>query len=188
MLTQLSRNWWLLALRGVAAIIFGILAFVWPGVTLLVLVLFFGAYALVDGVFAIIAAFKNRKTDDRWWVMLLIGVVSIAAGLIAFFIPEAAAFALLAVIAAWAILSGALGIIAAIRLRKEIEGEWLMVLAGVLSILFGILLVWNPLAGLVAIVYLVGAYSIVNGILLLALAWKVKGLGTAPQGMTASAA
>lgn len=184
MLTQMTHNWWAVALRGVIAILFGVTAFVWPGLTLEILVLFFGAYAVVDGVFAIIAAFTNRAGHDRWWVLLLEGLVGIAAGLIAFLRPGLATLALLLVIAAWAIVTGILEIAAAIRLREEIQGEWLLALSGIASLVFGVLLILFPSTGALTITLLIGAYAIVFGVTLLALGLRLRKRGTLHHGAT----
>jgi uncharacterized membrane protein HdeD (DUF308 family) len=174
-LRTLGRNWWALALRGVAAILFGILAFAWPGITLFVLVLFFGAYMLVDGIFAIVAAVRAAGEEDRWWLLLIEGILGVLAGLVAFFWPGLTALALLYFIAAWAIVTGIMEIVAAIRLRQEIEGEWALGLSGLLSVIFGILLVVLPApAGLLSLVWLVGAYAVATGVLLLILAFRVR--------------
>jgi uncharacterized membrane protein HdeD (DUF308 family) len=137
MIDTLSRYWWLLAIRGVAAILFGIAAFLWPAITLAVLVLLFGAYSLVDGIFAVIAGIATRKEQERWWMMILEGLAGIVIGVITFLYPGITALILLYFIAAWSIVTGAFEVAAAIRLRKEIEGEWLLGLAGFASILFG---------------------------------------------------
>src|SRR5262245_11439403 len=131
MVAMLARNWWVLAIRGVAAILFGIGAFVWPGLTLAVLVLLFGAYALVDGVFAVVAGIAAYGQQERWWMMLLEGLAGIVIGILTFAWPGVTALVLLYFIAAWSIVTGAFEIAAAIRLRKEIEGEWALALAGV---------------------------------------------------------
>ena len=175
MVMTLAHNWWVLALRGLCAIIFGILAFVWPGVTLGVLVLLYGAYALVDGVLAIIAALSKRQGSGLpWWALLLEGLLGIAAGLVAFVWPGITALFLLFLIAAWAIVTGIFEIIAAIRLRKEIEGELWLALSGIVSILFGVLLFVRPGAGALTVVWLIGTYAIFFGIFLLALAFRLK--------------
>jgi uncharacterized membrane protein HdeD (DUF308 family) len=174
-LPVLARNWWALVLRGLAAILFGILAFAWPGITLFVLVLFFGAYMLVDGIFAIVAAVRAAGEEDRWWLLLIQGTLGVLAGLVAIFWPGLTALALLYFIAAWAIVTGIMEIVAAIRLRREIEGEWALALSGALSVLFGVLLVVLPApAGLLSLVWLIGAYAVATGVLLLILAFRVR--------------
>ena len=175
MVTTLAQNWWTLVLRGVAAVIFGILAYVWPGITFTVLVLFFGAYALWDGVFALIAAFRTQA--ERRWPLVLEGLVGIAAGVLTFIWPGAATLALLIIIGAWAFVTGIFEIVAAIRLREEIEGEWLLLVSGLLSVLFGIAIAIWPAAGLVAVTWLIGAYSIVFGILLIVLGFRLRNWG-----------
>jgi uncharacterized membrane protein HdeD (DUF308 family) len=174
-LRTLGRNWWALALRGVAAILLGILAFAWPGITLFVLVLFFGAYMLVDGIFAIVAAVRAAGEEDRWWLLLIEGILGVLAGLVAFFWPGLTALALLYFIAAWAIVTGIMEIVAAVRLRQEIDGEWALGLSGLLSVIFGVLLVVLPApAGLLSLVWLIGAYAVATGVLLLILAFRVR--------------
>src|SRR5947209_11202395 len=155
---SLAKNWWGLALRGVAAMIFGVLALVLPGVTLAVLVLLFGGYALVEGVLNVIAAVRGRGDDQPWWALLLEGLVSIAAGIVAFVVPGVTELALLYIIAAWAIVTGALEIVAAIRLRRRITGEAWLVLNGILSIVFGALTMLAPGAGALSLAWLTGAY------------------------------
>lgn len=172
MVNNLSQSWWTLVLRGLAAVLFGILAYIWPDLTFTVLVLLFGAYALWDGVFALISAF--RAPGDRRWPLILEGLVGIAAGLVTFFWPGAATLAILTVIAAWAIITGVFEIIGAIRLREEIEGEWLLLLSGLLSVLFGIALVVWPVAGLVAVTWMIGFYAIMFGILLMVLGFRLR--------------
>jgi uncharacterized membrane protein HdeD (DUF308 family) len=176
MLADLARNWWLLAIRGAAAILFGIGAFLWPGITLAVLVLLFGAYSLVDGIFAVIAGIAARKEQERWWMMVLEGLAGIIIGVITFVYPGVTALVLLYLIAAWSIITGVFEIAAAIRLRQEIEGEWLLILAGILSIIFGVLLVVLPGPGALALIWLIGSYAIVFGILLLVLAFRLRSL------------
>lgn len=176
MLNNLSKYWWLFALRGVFSIIFGILAFVWPGITLGALVILFGVYALIDGVSTLVAAVSGRSENDRWWVMLLEGLVGVAAGVLTFLWPAITAMILLFLIAFWALFTGVLEIIAAIRLRKEIENEWVLGLIGVLSILFGIVMLVNPGAGALALIWVIGSYAILFGVLLLYLAYKVHGM------------
>jgi uncharacterized membrane protein HdeD (DUF308 family) len=174
MLVLLTRNWWALALRGLAGIIFGIIAFLWPGITLTALVLLFGAFAITDGIFAIIAAVNASGRERKWWLLLLQGILGILAGIVAFIMPGITALFLLYLIAAWAIVTGGFAIGAAIRLRKEITGEWLMVLGGIAAVLFGVLLVLFPGAGALAVVWWIGAFALVYGALLLALGLRLR--------------
>jgi uncharacterized membrane protein HdeD (DUF308 family) len=176
MLVFHTGNWWLLALRGLAAVVFGVLAFIWPRITLTALVFLFGAYALVDGAFAIVASIRAPKEFKRWWVLLLEGILSVIAGVLAFVLPGITALVLLVLIASWAIVTGIFEIVGAIQLRKQITGEWLLALSGVFSVLFGIVLLWNPIAGALAVVWLIGAYAIVFGVLMLALAFRLRGV------------
>jgi uncharacterized membrane protein HdeD (DUF308 family) len=176
MLIVFTSSWWALALRGLAAVIFGILAFIWPHITLTALVFLFGAYALIDGVLAIIAGIKSHGEVNRWWLLLIEGILSVAAGIFAFVAPPITAFILLILIASWAIVTGAFEIGAAIQLRKYIKGEWLLALSGVISILFGAALLYNPVAGALAVVWIIGAYAIVFGVMLIALGFRLRGL------------
>ncbi len=171
----LSRGWWLLLLRGLAAIAFGLLTFFRPGISLAALVLVFGVYALVDGVLDVWNAIAGRKDNDHWWVLLIGGLLGIVVGFITLTTPGITALALLFYIAIWAIARGVLEIVAAIRLRKEIEGEWLLVLAGLASVLFGVLLITRPGAGALAVLWLIGGYALVFGIITVMLAFKARG-------------
>jgi uncharacterized membrane protein HdeD (DUF308 family) len=169
-----SRFWWTLLLRGLVAILFGILAFIWPGVTLSALVLLFGAYALVDGLAAIVVGIRDYGERQRWWATLLGGLVSVGAGVVTFLMPGLTALALLSVIAFWAIFRGVLDIVAAIRLRHVIEGEWLLGLCGVLSIAFGVMMVLFPGAGALAVIWWIAAFALLLGLMLVTLAFKLK--------------
>lgn len=171
---SLAKNWWLVLLRGVLAILFGLAAFLWPGLTLLVLITFFGVYALADGVLAIVTGVTRAKNSPRWWLFLLEGLVSIGAGLIALIWPGLATAILLGIIAGWAVITGVFEIAAAIRLRREISNEWLLMLGGLLSIVFGVLLVLQPAAGGLFLIWLIGAYALVFGVLLIALGLRLK--------------
>jgi uncharacterized membrane protein HdeD (DUF308 family) len=182
-LPLLTRNWWALALRGLAAILFGVLAFAWPGITLLVLIIFFGAYMLVDGIFAIVAAVRAAGEEARWWLLLLEGVLGVVVGLVAFFWPGLTALALLYLVAAWAIVTGIMEIAAAIRLRREVVGEWALILGGAFSVLFGVLLVVIPArAGLLSLTWLIGVYAVVFGVLQVILAFRVRNAPSSAAG------
>jgi uncharacterized membrane protein HdeD (DUF308 family) len=175
MLDDLARNWWAIALRGLVAILFGLLAIAWPGVTITVLVLFFGAYVLVDGLLAIVSAIRSARAGRRWGAFVLEGIASAGIGIISLLWPAITALALVLLVATWAIVTGILEIVAAVQLRRELTNEWLLGLAGVVSILFGLLLAIMPGAGAVALVWLIGAYAVLFGILLLALALRLRG-------------
>ena len=170
----LARNWWAIALRGVAAVVFGVLALLLPGTTLAALVLLFGAYAIVEGVFSLIAAVRGR-TDEPRWLLALQAIASIAAGFVAFLWPGLTALVLLYVIAAWALVIGVLQIVAAVRLHSRIRGEGWLVLSGILSMIFGVLMMWAPGAGALALVLWIGSYAIVFGALLIVLAFRLRG-------------
>jgi len=168
------HNWWVLALRGLAAVLFGILAFIWPGITIFTLVLLFGAYALVNGILALVISFKGPRRIRRFGSLIFGGLISVAAGVIAFIWPGMTAFSLVIVIAAWAIVNGIAEIVAAIRLRKEITGEWLLVVAGIASILFGIALFLNPFIGALVLVWWIGGFTFAFGILLIVLGFRMR--------------
>ena len=180
----LRRNWWLLALRGLAAVIFGVLAFAWPGITLLSLIWLFGAFALVNGILSLVLATKAPKGYPRFGSLILGGLLGILAGLLTFVMPGITALGLLILIAAWALVTGILEIVAAIKLRKTITGEWMLILAGLASVAFGILLILQPAAGALVMVLWIGAYALVFGILLFVLAFKMRSLGK--EGFTAA--
>ena len=174
MWSDLGRNWGWIVVRGIAAVIFGVLALVLPGVTLAALVLLWGAYALADGIIALIAAFRIRDRGKPFWALLVVGILGIAAGILTFIWPGMTAIVLLAFIAAWSLVMGIFQIIAAVRLRKSIENEWLLGLSGLLSVIFGVLMLINPGAGALAVIWVIGAYAIVFGVLLIALGLKLR--------------
>jgi uncharacterized membrane protein HdeD (DUF308 family) len=174
---RLSLNWSALAARGVVAIVFGIVAFLLPGVTLAALILLFAAYALVDGVSHLVTAFRHRASTGPDWLLVLGGVAGIAAGIVAAFLPGITALFLVTLIGAWAIVTGVTEVIAAYRLRKEIQGEWLLALNGVVSVIFGIYLWLFPGAGAIALVWIIAAFAIISGIILLMLAIRMRSLG-----------
>ena len=169
----LARYWWLILLRGIAAIVFGILAFIWPGLTLVTLILFYGAFVLVDGVLALAHAVMGGGMGSRWW-LALIGVAGIAAGILTFLWPGVTALVLLFFIAGWSIALGVFQIVGAIRLRKEIDNEWTLILGGVLSVLFGLALLIAPGTGALALIWVIGAYAIVFGVLYVMFALKLR--------------
>jgi uncharacterized membrane protein HdeD (DUF308 family) len=164
MMEALARRWWAVALRGVSAILFGAIALAMPGITLVTLILLFGAFTLVHGVVALFARHIAQ------------GLVGIAVGLVAFLWPGLTGVAFLFLIAAWSIVTGVFEIVAGIRLRKVISGEWMLVLGGVLSVLFGVFVAMRPGAGALAIIWLIGAYAIVFGFMLVGLSLRLKGL------------
>jgi uncharacterized membrane protein HdeD (DUF308 family) len=172
--TQLASNWWALALRGVLSILVGVLALSRPGVTLTAIVLLIAAYMFVDGVFAIMAALRGIRAGDRWGWMLVEGILGIVAGIIVFRTPSTGATVLLWLVAFWAITHGIAEIAAGIKLRKIIENEWLLILAGALSLALGIYILMRPSIGLLLLVTWVGVYALFAGVLMLVLAFKVR--------------
>jgi uncharacterized membrane protein HdeD (DUF308 family) len=174
MVNQLGQNWWAVAIRGLAAIVFGILALIWPSITFTVLVLFWGAYVLVDGVFAIVSVLTHHEGGNHRWLLLLEGLAGIIAGILTFIWPGITGLVLLYLIAAWAIVTGVLELLAAVRLRREITNEWLLALSGVASLIFGIVIALFPSAGALAVVWLIGTYAIIFGLLLLFLAYRLR--------------
>jgi uncharacterized membrane protein HdeD (DUF308 family) len=174
MLEYLGLNWGWIVLRGVVAVLFGVLAFAWPGITLAALVIVWGAYALTDGVLALIAAWRVRDQGRPFWSLVIVGLLGIAAGAVTFLWPAITALSLLMIIAAWAVVMGVFQIVAAIRLRKVVQGEWLLGLSGLLSVIFGVVVFVQPGAGALAVVWLIGSYAIFFGILLIALGVRLK--------------
>lgn len=172
--TLIARNWWVLLLRGIAAIIFGIAAFAWPGLTISVLILIFGAFVLFDGVSGVIDAIRFRDERPNWGLWLLEGILGVVVGLAMLLMPGLTAIFMIGLIAAWSIIGGVLRIIAAIQLRREIEGEWFLILSGVLSVLFGIAILVLPTAGLLSIAWLIGFWAIAIGVLFILLAFRLR--------------
>lgn len=166
-------NWWLLALRGLVAMLFGVLAFMWPGATLITLVWLFGAFALVNGILSLVLAAKT-KGYPKVGSLIFGGLLGILAGLLAFVMPGITALGLLILIAAWAIVTGIMELVAAVRLRKIINNEWLLVLAGIASVVFGILLLFQPAAGALVLIWWIGAWALLSGILLMILAFRMR--------------
>ena len=172
-LPMLAGNWWALLLRGIAAVVFGLAALFWPGLTLFVLIVSFGAYALVDGTLAILAGI--RGSEGSRWLLLAEGVFGVLAGLAAFLWPGMTAVVLLLLISAWAIFTGLLKVVMAIFFGREVENAWLMGLSGVLSILFGVVLAAWPGAGLLSLVWLIGIYALIFGVALIVLGFRARG-------------
>jgi uncharacterized membrane protein HdeD (DUF308 family) len=178
MIETLKRHWWVPVIRGVAAIIFGIIAFVYPGLTIATLVLFFGAWVLIDGIFRIVGAIGHRASDPDWGWQLVIGILGIVVGLLTFHAPQITALALVIYIAAWALMIGASEIAIAVKMRREIKGEWFLILMGLASIVFAVLLLWNPIAGAAAVIWLIAWYAVVLGVLAIFFGFRLRGLRT----------
>ena len=173
LLPPLARHWWVFLVRGLVAIAFGLLALFYPAATLVTLILFYGIFALIDGVFAVVSAIRGTGMGSRWW-LALVGVLGIIAGLVTFFWPGITALALLTVIGVWALIYGIFEIIGAIRLRKEIDNEWLLLIHGVLAVLFGLMVLVRPGAGALALIWLIGSFALASGIVLVVLAFGLK--------------
>ena len=171
--TMLAKNWWLFLLRGIFGIIFGLLAFLFPGPTMLSLVLLFSAYMLVDGVAGIISAVRAMRRKDEWGLLIFEGLLNIAVGVAAFIWPGLTVLAFVLMVAAWAIISGALMMASGFRLKLD-HGRWWMVLGGLLSLVYGALLVAMPLIGAVVLTWWMGAYAMVFGIALVVLSFKLR--------------
>jgi uncharacterized membrane protein HdeD (DUF308 family) len=174
--TLLSGAWWVLLLRGLLAIAFGVLTWTQPGISLAALVLLFGVYAIADGLLGVWTAISGRKDNAHWWVLLFWGLVSVAIGICTFLAPGVTTMALLYFIAIWAIIIGVLQIVAAIRLRAEIKGEWLLGLSGLAALAFGVFLIAHPGAGVLTVLWLIALYAVLSGILLVVLALKMRSL------------
>lgn len=174
MLHALAKCWWLLLLRGIAAIVFGVLAFIWPALTLVTLVLLYGAFALIDGVLSLVAAFTGSPKPVPTWWLVVVGLLGIAAGAVTFLWPGITAILLVMFIGAWALVHGIFEIIGAIQLRKEIDNEWMLIVGGLLSVGFGVLVLIFPGAGALGLVWAIAAYSIVFGILFVLLSLRLR--------------
>jgi uncharacterized membrane protein HdeD (DUF308 family) len=174
-----GKSWWLVLLRGIFAILFGILAFVWPGLTLIALVTLYGLYAIADGAVALYAALAGGAPVSRWW-LLFAGLLSLAIGIVTLVWPGITAIALLVCIAVWAVVRGVFEIVGALQLRKVIDNEWWLVGSGVLSVLFGVVMLMAPGAGAIALVWVIGAYSIAFGCLLVGLALRLRSVAAIP--------
>lgn len=179
---SLAQSWWLLLFRGVVAVLFGLLALTSPGLTLIALTLAFAVLVLIDGVLLIAAAFAGRKDGEYWWLTLLEGLAALVFGGLALWAPGVTAFVLLMYIAAFALVTGVLRIIEAVRLRKEIEGEWLLALSGIVGVTFAVLMLAMPGAGALALAIYIGSWAIIVGVSLIALAFRVRKLGRTTSG------
>lgn len=175
--TILSRTWWVILLRGLIAIAFGILAWTQPGISLVTLVWIFGIYTMGDGILGVAGAIAGREEHEHWVVLLLWGLISIGIGVLTFVAPGITALALLFYIAIWAIATGVLQIVAAIRVRKEIRGEWFLILGGLVSVVFGMFLMSRPAAGALALLWVIAAYASIFGVLLVILAFRARRFG-----------
>lgn len=171
----LLRSWWLLALRGIIAILFGAAAILWPAITLITLAALFSAFALLAGAVWMFGAIRNRHGDQRWWLLLLLGAFSVGAGIIAALYPGLTTIALIVLVGANALVTGVLDIVVALRVRKHIKGELLLVLSGIASVVFGAIVLLFPMgAGALALAWLIGLYAVVTGTMLLALSLNVR--------------
>ena len=175
MRVALARNWWSLVIRGLAGIAFGVITFLWPGITLAALVFLFAAYALIDGVMSIVGAVRAAERHERWGVLVFEGLAGLAACALTVLWPTITVLALVIVIGAWAIVTGVLEIAAAIRLRQYISGEWLLALAGAASVIFGFLILFMPIAGALVVALWVGAYAFIFGIIEVVLGIRLRG-------------
>jgi len=178
-----SVSWWSLVLRGAVAIIFGILAYLMPGLTLQALVLVFGAYAVVDGAFAIASGIRSDRERGRDWLLVLGGVAGIIAGVLAWILPGMTALVLITIIGAWAIVTGVFEIAAALRLRSVLRHTWIFIVEGVVSVLFGLFVLIAPGAGALALIWLIAAYAIVSGAMLVVFGLRLKSDGSMARAM-----
>lgn len=170
----LKRSWWALLIGGIALVIFGVLAFMWPGKTLFIIAVFFAATVFVDGIVTVASAIRNRALSGQWWIWLLLGMLGIVAGAIGLMNPGVAAGALLLLISAYAIAIGVLTIWAGFRLRKEIDNEWLLWLLGAISVVFGVVMIMQPAAGVLGLVWAIASWAVAIGILKILLAFKAR--------------
>jgi uncharacterized membrane protein HdeD (DUF308 family) len=179
MVQVLARNWWALAVRGIVAIAFGLIALLMPGLTLFALVILFGAYSLVDGIFGVASAVRAAEAHHRWGWLLVEGIAGVLTGIITFAWPGITAIVLLYLIALWALVTGVFELIAGFRLRGHLAAEWMLLLGGAASIIFGVLLITRPAAGALAVLWLIGLYALVFGVLVLTLAFRMRRHGGA---------
>lgn len=181
MVQALANRWWVFLIRGIAAIVLGVLAFLWPGLTLITLTIVFGAYAFVDGIFALAAALGGLG-GSRWWALLLEGIVGLVVAFLVWEQPVMSAAFLIYGVAFWAILTGVMEIVGGLQMRELIDNEWLYVIGGVLSIVFGLLIFRNPIAGGLTIAWLIGGYAILFGVLQLGVSYRLSRLRSVVKG------
>jgi len=174
MIGALTRNWWAWLVRGLAAIVFGVLAWIWPGQSWIAIAILFGAYAFVDGLFAIVAAIRAAETHQRWWPLLIEGIVGLAIAAVTFYDIRITLLALYYTIAAWAFLTGILEIVAALHLRKHLSNEIWLIVGGIASIAFGALMIWFPLAGMVTVIWIIAAYALIFGFTMIGFALRLR--------------
>ena len=184
--SQLASPWGWIALRGLAAVCFGVMAFVWPELTLMALTVMWGAYVFLDGVLALMAAYRIRDQHKPVWPLVIVGLLGIAAGIVTFIWPDITAWSLLLLIAAWALVMGAFQIASAITIRKSIDNEWLLGLSGIVSMIFGIVMIMYPRAGALAVAWTIGAFAIPFGLLLITLGFRLRGYATMPESRTSN--
>ena len=182
--SQLARQWDWITLRGVVALGFGVMAFVWPEPTLIALTRVWGAYVFLDGVLALMAAYRIRDQRKPLWPLLIVGVLGIAAGIVAFIWPDISAWSLLLLIAAWALVMGAFQIASAITIRKSIDNEWLLGLSGIISMIFGVVMIAYPRAGALAVAWTIGTFAIPFGLLLIMLGFRLRRYSMVPESRT----
>src|SRR5438105_5763597 len=180
LIETVKRHWWVPVLRGIAAIIFGVIAFTHPVMAAATLVLFFGAWVLIDGIFRVIGSVGHRASDPDWGWQLVIGILGIIIGFLTFHAPAITALVLVIYIAAWALMIGATEIAVAFKLRREIKGEWFLILMGLFAIVFAIMLLWNPVLGAATLIWIMAWYAIVFGILGIILGFRLRSLPTLP--------
>ena len=178
MIAILSQNWWTLLLRGLVAILFGIIAFAYPSAAIIAGLAVFAAFAFIEGIFAFMAAFGWGLPSRERWLMGLLGLLGIAIGVLAVVRPGITALSIVLLVAWWAIIGGIIQIVVAVEMRKQIPGEWWLVLSGLLSIAFGALLFWRPGVGLVTLVWIFASYAIAYGVIMLLLAFRARSLTT----------
>ena len=175
-LPPLARHWWVFLIRGLVAVAFGLVALFYPTATLFTFILFYAVFSIVDGVFAVVSAIRGAEgLGPRWW-LALVGVLGIVAGVAAYFWPGLTALALLMVIGAWALVYGVVEIVGAIRLRKEIDNEWLLLIHGILAALFGLIVLVRPGAGALALISMIAAFALLSGLLLIFLSLRLRTL------------